>query len=931
MNANQERWQVLEDLFQRAAEMDTSERDAFLRSACGGNAELRGEIETLLAYAGQTLEWLKGPVESAARELALTGRRIGSYMLLRLLGEGGMGRVYLAARADDQYQQLVAVKLMPADLRPNQTIMERFVTERQILANLDHPNIARLLDGGMTPEGTPYLVMEYIDGAPLDEYCRVNNASLDQKLKLFLRICTAVEYAHKNLVVHRDIKPGNVLVGQSGTPKLVDFGIAKLLGGDDGTTANTTARLMTPEFASPEQVRGEPITTSTDVYGLGLLLYHLLTSTHPFAEHRGNPIEMMRQICEVEPRPPSAIVLDTGRRRELEGDLDRIALMAIQKEPERRYASVSELARDVFAYLNGYPVFANRGGWGYRAGKFVRRHKLMVAGIAVFVLSLAGFGAGMTVLKERAYRERMKEEKAATFLAEMFRAATPQEAKGRTVTVRELLDRGSERVDKELNGDPEVRAFLLYSIGDAYLRLGLYDRAKELAEKSCKLRKQVLGPHHLSTAESLLLLADATRLNGGSAQSEPLIREALDVQSARLGADSNKVADTLSRLGECLYLEGKNDEAETKLREALVIFQKQNPSLGSAPRDYLARLLETKGEYLEATQLLREAVDIDRRTVGTDDPRYTASLHNYAGALARLGDLYTAEPMLRESLATERRVLGNTHPDLGYPLNLLGVVALEQGDWRKAEPLLRESLSIWSHVANHGLVLTSLTNWGRLLDARGQYTEARRYFERAVDLSRLQPDQPVSTAWVSSRFALSEFDAGRYAVAEALAHRAVELQSKVSGGENAPSTALAMITLAESRVFQGDPAGAEPILRGAVYILKSKLPDNYPPVITAEVRLGEALTAEGKATTAEPILRRAVAAAYAPPFNIPSWQVGEAESALAWCLDALGHSQEARELARRSKPKLADDPRPIFRKPAGARMKESSPKYRHSV
>jgi serine/threonine-protein kinase len=932
MSANKERWQVLEDLFQRASDMDAAGRDTFLREACGGNAELRGELDALLAYAGNTVDWLQGPVDNAARELALTGRRVGSYALLRLLGEGGMGRVFLAARADEQYQQLVAIKLMHADLRPRQTITERFVTERQILANLNHPNIARLLDGGMTPEGTPYLVMEYIDGVPLDEYCRANNASLDQKLKLFLGICSAVEYAHTNLVVHRDIKPGNVLVGQDGAPKLLDFGIAKLLDGNGSAPANTTARIMTPEFASPEQVRGESVTAATDVYGLGLLLYDLLSGTHPFADHRGNPIEMMRQICEAEPKPPSAAVLDGGGRQEIQGDLDRIVLMALQKDPERRYASVTALARDVFAYMSGYPVFANRGGCGYRAGKFVRRHRLMVAGIALFVLSLAGFGAGMAVLKQRAYRERLKEERAATFLAEMFRAATPQEARGRTVTARELLDRGSERLDKELNGDPEVRASLLYNIGDAYLRLGLYDRAKELAERSYKLRKQVLGPRHLSTAESLLLFADATRRNGGTLQSEPLFREALDIQRTKLEADSAKVAETLSSLGECLYLEGKTDEAEASLRQALFTFRKHDPNLGSAARDYLARLLETKGEYIEAAQLLREAVEIDRRTLGIDDPRYTASLHNYAGALSRLGDQYTAESILRESLATERRVLGATHPDLGYPLNLMGVVALDQGDWRKSEPFLRESFTIWSHVSNRALVVSALTNWGRLLDERGNYAEARRYFERAVELAGLQPDQPVSVAWVSSRYAVSEFDAGRYAVAEVLARRAVDLQSKVSGGENAPSTALALITLAESRVFQGDPASAEPILRSAVYILKGKLPGNYPPVITAEVRLGECLTAEGKAAAAEPVLREALSAAYTPPFKIPSWQVGEAESALAWCLDELGHSQEARELARRSKPRLVDDPRPIFRKPAATRisLKESFPKHRHS-
>jgi len=921
VNAKNERWLELDGLFQLAAEMDAPRRGAFLDDACGGDTELRNEVEALLASAEKTLGWLKRPVDGAAQELAFVGRRIGSYVLLRLLGEGGMGRVFLAARADEHYQQLVAIKLMHSELWQSEMMLERFRAERQILANLNHPNIARLLDGGVTSDRLSYLVMEYVDGAPIDEYCRENDVSLETKLELFRRICSAVEYAHRNLVVHRDIKPANVLVDRDGTPKLIDFGIAKLLEGNDRAATAATGQLMTPEYASPEQLRGEPITTATDVYGLGVLLYDLLSGMHPFAGRSRNPVEMIRRICEADPQPPSSIVLNGAAHPELRGDLDHIVLMAMRKEPELRYSSPAALANDVWAYLNGYPLLAGSGGWRYRAGKFVRRHKLIVVGLTLFGLLLAGSSAGMAVLTQRASRERLKAERAATFLADMFRAATPQEARGRTITARELLDRGAYRVDKELAGEPAVRASSLYSIADAYSRLGLYDQAKDLAERSYSIRAGVLGPGNPLTADSLFLLANATRLKGEYAAAEPMFRRALDIRRMNFGEDSSTVADALSLLGECLFLEGKNQEAESKLRQAVAAFRKHGPNLGGSARNHLARLLEDKGEYLEATQLLTEAVEIDRRTEGTDSPGYTSALHNLAGALSRLGDLYSADAKLSESLATERRVLGNTHPDLGYPLNLLGVVALEEGDWRKAEPLLRESLTIWSNLGpDHELFMTGLANWGRVLQAKGKYTEARPYFERALTLAQRQPDHTYLTAWVLSRFALLELDAGNYSTAEELARRAITNQRAIVGGDSAPNTALTMVTLAEARVFQGNPGGAEPILRGAIEILKSKLPSRYPPVTTAEIRLGEALTAEGKATSAEPILREALASAYSPPFRIPEWQVGEAESALGWCLSASGRTDEAHRLLRRSEEKLAADPRPIFRKQAAAHL-----------
>jgi serine/threonine-protein kinase len=921
--AGNERWLELESLFQRASELDPACRNQFLDDACAGDSELRSEVEALLASAHKTLGWLKRPVDRAAREVTFVGRRVGPYVLVRTLGEGGMGRVFLAERADEQYQQLVAIKLMHADLWHSDTMLERFQAERQILANLNHPNIARLLDGGMASDGTPYLVMEYIDGVPLDEYCCANEPSVEEKLKLFLQICGAVEYAHRNLIVHRDIKPANVLIDREGAPKLVDFGIAKLVEADGRASTKPTAALMTPEFASPEQLRGEPVTTATDVYCLGVLLYDLLSGTHPFAEHSANPVELMRKICEVDPKPPSSIAVNGAAQRELKGDLDRIVLIAMRKEPERRFPSAAALANDVSAYLHGYPVVAHGGGWRYHGAKLVRRHKLIVASLALLALSLTGFSAGMAMLMQRANRERLRAERAAAFLADMFRAATPQEARGRTVTARELLDRGADRVDKELTREPEVQASLLYSIADAYSRLGVYDRARDLAQRSYSVRARVMGFRDTSTADSLFLFANATRLKGDYANAEPLFREALDIRRMRLGENSKVVADTLSFLGECLFLEGKDQEAEAKLREALAIFQMHGANSGSAARDYLARLLERKGDYLEATRLLTEALEIDRRTEGTDSPSYTIALHNLAGALRRLGDLYAAEAKLNESLATERRVLGNNHPDLGYPLNLLGGVALEEGDARKAEPLLRESLAIWSKLdPSNVLVVSSLNNWARLLQAEGKNVEARTYFERAVATAQRQAGNSTYTiARVFSDFALLEFDIGNYQAAEEKARRALSMQRALLGGQSAPETALTMTTLAEARLLQGDAAAAEPILRQAVEIFRMKLPENYPPVTAAEIRLGEALTAEGKAFVAEPILREAFASASAPPFQIPMWQIGEAQSALGWCLAALGDMNEAYRLLQLSQEKLAADPRPIFRRNAAAHFK----------
>ncbi len=697
------RWLRIESLFYAALELQDG-RAAFLDEACGGDDELRREVESLLHSSGQTMGFLQKPVLGAAQQIAgeerLSGVRIGAYQLLRLLGEGGMGKVYLAARADDLYRKQVAIKTMQVGLGQNPALLSRFGSERQILANLDHPNIARLLDGGITEDGLPYLVMEYVNGVRLDDYCRTHRLGTNQRLELFCTACAAVEYAHKNLVVHRDLKPANILVTAEGVPKLLDFGIAKLLDPESEQLAQTmtSERMMTPAYASPEQVRGGHITTSTDVYALGVLLYELLAGKRPFQLDPANPLEMARMICEQDPEPPSvasaanAALAAPDAARTLNGDLDNIVLMALRKEPPRRYVSVAALAADVQAYLRGYPVHARTDTWKYRSGKFLRRHQAAAAVAAVMVVALIGFSIGMGLLAKRATQERLVAQRESQFLEGIFEAATPDRARGQQITARELLDQGAKRVDRELAGDPRLRATMLDNIGRSYTRLGLYDQAEPLLQRAYELRKKTLGEDNADVASTALSLGNSIRLREQYSRAEPFFRESLAIREKLFGNTGSEVQNSLASLGECLYLENRDADAEPLLRQALALDGKAGAD--SVSRNYLALLLERKGSYPEALNLLREAVEIQRRVSGGDSPEFAISLHNLAGALIDAGDLIEAEATERQCLELRRKVLGNHHPDLAYSLNNLGFLLLEKGDWKEAEPVLRENLEL---------------------------------------------------------------------------------------------------------------------------------------------------------------------------------------------------------------------------------------------
>jgi serine/threonine-protein kinase len=924
-----DRWVRIEYLFYAALELEPDSRAAFLDQTCRDDAELRKEVESLLQSDRQTMGFLRKPVLDATKQIAsgaLSGKRIGVYQLLRLLGEGGMGKVYLAARADDLYRKEVAIKTVQGGLGQNRALLLRFRSERQILANLDHPAIARLLDGGITDDGLPYLVMEYVNGIRVDDYCRINKLGTEQRLQLFCAVCAAVEYAHKNLVVHRDIKPANILVTAEGVPKLLDFGIAKLLDPEAGQIAETrtTERIMTPEYASPEQVRGDQVTTSTDVYALGVLLYELLAGKRPFELDTTNPLEMVRVICEHDPELPSVVsaanagVAAPDAARTLPGDLDNIVLMAMRKEPARRYVSVSALAGDVKSYLSGYPVHARTDTWRYRSGKFVRRHKAAVAAAVVVTLALVGFSIGMGLLAKRATRERLVAQRESQFLKGIFEATTPDRTHGQQITPRDLLDQGVKRVDRELAGDPELQGTLLDTIGTAYSSLGLYDQAELQLERAYALRSKTLGDGNRDVAATLYNLAIAIRQQGQYKKAEPFYRKSLAIRERNLGEHNTAVAESLSQLGECLYLENRDADAEPVLRKAVALDRELDSD--SASRQYLALLLKREGNYPEALRLLRELVEYDRQHIGTDNPEFALALHNLGGALIDAGDFAEAETTERQVIELQRKVLGNHHPDLAYPLNNLGNLLLTKGDWQAAEPLFRESMEIRRSTVGEKSPLfgLALNNWGRLLQQKGDYEQAEKTFKQALEtITKASGPLDWSAARVTASLGVLQFDRKDYVGAERYARQVLDMAHKLGGDEN-PQAVAALIDLSEARAFQGDATDAEPLLREALAIRRKQFSPGHPNVIAAEVRLGEVLTAEGKAADAESLLREAIASVQSAPFPLLPWQIAEAQSALGTCLVALGRSAEGEQLRKASHADLQKDPRPAFRQPRRA-------------
>ncbi|MDX1578057.1 MAG: serine/threonine-protein kinase, partial [Gemmatimonadota bacterium] len=733
--------------------------------------------------------------------------RVGPYRLVRLLGEGGMGRVYLAERAGEDFEQRVAIKMVRPGWHARE-LYARFLRERRILASLTHPNIARLLDGGLTAEGRPWFAMEYVDGRPIDDYCERAGLGLGDRIRLFITVCEGVQFAHQNLVVHRDLKPGNVFVTPNGIPKLLDFGMARLMSGvgsQESTLTRPGLLRMTPEYASPEQIRGGPATTATDTYALGVILYELLTGSRPYAVS-GSPVEIERTIRTTEPPPPSERVLDGPAsaglgyspkrlRRRLAGDLDRIVLKALRKEPARRYPTAGGLADDLRRHLAGLPVSARPDTLRYRVGRFVRRHRTGVAAAAVVALSLVagiiGTATQATRAAEQAAQARRAAERAervSDFLADLFTAADPAEARGRDPTATELLDRGARRLreDEALAEDPAIRADLLTVLADVHANLGRDDRAEALAREALELRRETLPPDHPDIAEALetlgVILVNERELN----EAGSLLSEGLEILRARAEEPDDVLASAYTNLAAVALFRGELDSAASLLREGIAIRRRIGDSADLANSlDGLAIVHARRGDHEEAIALHREALDLRSRLLEPDHPALAGTRQNLAVALIRAGRPAAAEPHLRRAVDTWREVLGPDHPRLGIAVANLGTSLMRQGRLSAAESMFVASVEIRRRLypeGDHPSLGSAVNSLGTLYLRTGDLDRAERLYLEAREIRRraFGEDHPTYLASLSNLGALYR-ERGELGRAESFYRQALEGRIRVQG------------------------------------------------------------------------------------------------------------------------------------------------------
>lgn len=732
---------MVQGILADALELDAEERPAFLERTCGEDRALRSEVESLIHASESAGHYFADLADRAGMtgqegpppppDIDLEGRRIGAYRLGKLLGRGGMGAVYQAERADGQFELIAALKILPLGAATPEA-HRRFLEERRILARLEHPGIARLYDGGVTDDGTPFFVMERVEGVPLTEFCAVRHLGVEDRLRIFVEVCDAVAFAHNKLVVHRDLKPNNVLVTEAGQVKLLDFGVARLLEpGNEGATATQLGgRLMTPKYASPEQLTGEQVTTASDVYTLGVMLHELLTGISPYDLEAGS-VTLMDAICRQPVTLPStrlsrsaqATVGSTieardvvaaadamgssvrGLARTIRGDLDNILLMALRKEPERRYSSVDAFADDIRRHLDGFPVKARREGVTYVAGRFLRRNALPVGAAASIVLLIAVLGVVSTVFALRTSeqsrevrRERDRAEEIAHFMRELFEVANPT-AVGETVTARELLDHGIHKIRTDHADEPALQAEMMTVLGTVYHHLGLRDDALVLLQEAEFVQRGLAEVHPSERASTLLelgrVLMDVDQAPGAL----PLMREARDLLSTEHEIGRAEVVKATLAVAGALRAVGDDAAARAEVRQALATFRTMAEAPGEA--------------YLETLLAL-------------------------ADGLLAVGDIADADPLYRQALTRVQENHGRAHPDIPHILMGLADIARATDRPQEATTLLRQAVALSLELASEesgeespdvGRAYLAL---GRQLASMGETPEAREALDRAA-------------------------------------------------------------------------------------------------------------------------------------------------------------------------------------------------------
>jgi eukaryotic-like serine/threonine-protein kinase len=796
-------WRRLSPHLDHALDLAPNDREAWLGALRAADAALAIDIEALLIEhrllkAKQFLE-ASAPLPPAAPTLA--GSIVGSYTLVEPIGHGGMGHVWLASRSDGRFQGQVAVKLLNAEI--GRTGAERFRREGMFLARLAHPCIARLIDAGVSGSGQPYLVLEHVAGVQIDEYCDRHALGIEARLRLFIDVLSAVAHAHTNLIVHRDLKPSNVLVTRDGQVKLLDFGIAQLLESDsepqhDPALTRDAGAGMTPKYAAPEQVTGGPITTETDIYALGVLLYELLSGQHPVGPGTLSTAEIVKAIVDEEPRRVSTVVADPAAppeelephavrrattphrlQRLLQGDLDTIVAKALKKRPYERYGSVAELADDVRRFLEHEPIAARPDSRWYRIAKFARRHWRSLAAWVTVIILASGLTGVYTVWlsreRDRATRQADKAAKVSEVLAQLLDGADPYRTPDpNELSARSLLDLGADRIARDLKGQPDVQAKLYTAIGRIYQRRGMYEKALPLLHDALALGRQSLGPEHVSIAQSLHELGVLHREWGDPIGAQPLLEESLAMRRRLLGPDDKDVAVTLSELSRSLRDRGLDARAESLIRESLAIRRKvlgpEHRESATSMND-LALLLQGRGELDAAEAFLRENIRINLKLLGPDHPNTAVSQGNLAVVLHEKGDSATAERLLREAVATVRKSLGSSHQTYAQSVSNLSRVVFDQGRFAEGQALAEDALRIVQSrfKADHPRVVNFMTNLARMQILRNQAAEAEPALRHVLDARQhLLPPGDWRIAQARSLLGASLMAQRRFAEAEPL-------------------------------------------------------------------------------------------------------------------------------------------------------------------
>lgn len=836
---NPDHWERVKNLLHQAMELPVPQRASFLDEACSSDNALRAEVESLLQASDDVRSEF---LQSAAAQppdnsddlnpsVSLEPGRIFSerFQLVRKLGEGGMGQVWLCEQISPVRRQ-VALKLIKAGMYDD-AVVQRFRSERQSLAIMDHPAIAKVFEAGTTPQGQPYFVMEYVPGLPITEYCDQKKLTIPQRLELFIQTCDGVQHAHQKAIIHRDLKPANILVVEvdgKPTPRIIDFGLAKTAGPlIDGQSLFTRPGLFvgTPAYMSPEQAdpTSQDIDTRTDVYSLGVILYVLLAGSLPFeAKDKPKPPvhELLRKLREEDPPTPSdkasadreSLAAAAAARSSdpaellssLKGDLDWITIKALEKDRARRYGAPSELAGDIRRYLSHQPVHARPASAAYRLKKYVRRHRVAVGIAAALVLLLAAFSVvqavqlhRITLERDRANRERDRAARITDFMTGMFKVSDPSEARGNSVTAREILDKASTEMESGLARDPEVQTQLMQVMARTYANLGLYPHAHQIAQRALDVRLSTLGPNDPASLASMTQLGDILEREGRYADAEKLERQALAGERRNPGPEDPLTLDAMDHLAVVLVDEGVYDEAESLDREVLdVRSRRRDPEDSQTLRamNNLGTALGGEGRYPEAEKEDRQLLDVARRILGPDHPQTLGAMGNLAVAVERQNRFSEAEQLFREVLATSQRVMGPEHPDTIVAMATLAEDLTNENRLAEADKLYHDALTISSRTLgpDHPDTLVYQASFADLIIKEGRYSEAEK-LERATLATQLRVQGPDSPDVLASQANLARTlnKEGRYTDAEKIAQQAFDAELRDLGPQN-PQTLITL-------------------------------------------------------------------------------------------------------------------------------------------